>query len=798
MDPAHPAERLAYLLADSRTSLIITTSDIGDDLPAGRTPTLTLDDRFTPALLSLHPTTPPDLTHHPLQAAYLIYTSGSTGQPKAVTITHHNLINYLTVTPPRLSIGQPEASYALLQNTVTDFANTILFTSLTTGGTLHIPPADTATDPQHLAAYLAEHPIDHYKIVPSHLAALTHATNPAALLPRLTLTLGGEAIAPADLHKLHQHTTGQIINNHYGPTETTIGTLTTPLAATSSPQPAPLGTPIPNTTAHILSPHLDPQPPGIPGELHISGPGLARGYHNRPALTAERFIAAPNGERLYRTGDRAHHHPNGPIHFHGRTDHQIKLRGYRIEPAEIQHTLTTHQAITTALITLHHDRLIAYLVPSDHEQGIPPAPELRDYLRGSLPEHMIPAVFIELAEFPRTPNGKIDRRALPDPDTAHHDNADAYQPPLTPTHHLLADIWQDLLNVEQVGITDNFFDLGGHSLLATQAISRIRTTTGHEVGLGDLFDHPTIAELSDLLVATSGSEVLPDHRSMVRIRWGSVSPAIFAVHSVTGAASDFTGLARNLAPEQQWFALQARGLDGAETPSESVEEMAAAYLDEVLAVQQEGPYLFAAWSMGGYVAVEMARQAEARGLEVGGVFLIGPPLHRLRRGIDKARDTRQLRGLMRRLDDVIAAEPGTRLSQSDEELLLELWAVKGDLLTDLRAGEKQALRVARVVAANSLAVLHHRARRGVKPYTGRVVLLVPEDDPKELQTGLLDQWRSSLAGTPEVQYVPGTHEAIIREEGAAHAGARLSEEITRLQRGTPNETAVREPRVGDK
>ncbi|WP_219539964.1 AMP-binding protein, partial [Nonomuraea guangzhouensis] len=214
------------------------------------------------------------------------------------------------------------------------------------------------TDPQHLAAYLNDHPIDHYKIVPTHLNALTHTTPPHTLLPHHTLILGGEATTPTHLHNLLTHTTTQTIHNHYGPTETTIGTITTPLTTT----PPTLGTPLPNTTAHILDSHLSPVPVGVAGELHIGGTGLARGYHNQPALTAQRFIAAPEGQRLYRTGDQTRRHANGHIHFLGRNDHQIKLRGHRIEPAEIEHTLTTHPTITNALITLHHDRLIAYLV----------------------------------------------------------------------------------------------------------------------------------------------------------------------------------------------------------------------------------------------------------------------------------------------------------------------------------------------------------------------------------------------------------------------------------------------------
>ncbi|MFD1548020.1 condensation domain-containing protein, partial [Nonomuraea guangzhouensis] len=261
---------------------------------------------------------------------------------------------------------------------------------------------------------------------------------------------------------------------------------------------------LPNTHTHVLDPHLNPVPVGVAGELHIGGTGLARGYHHRPALTAQHFIAAPEGQRLYRTGDQARWRADGQLDFLGRTDHQIKLRGYRIEPAEIEHTLTEHPAINAALVTTHHDQLIAYLVPGD--EPIPPVNELRDHLRATLPDHMIPTTYIELAAFPLTPNGKIDRPALPTPNT---DRSATYQPPTTPTEELLATIWADLLHLDQIGTTDNFFELGGHSLLATQAITRTRTTFNTDINVADLFDHPTITDLATVIDARATADQAP-------------------------------------------------------------------------------------------------------------------------------------------------------------------------------------------------------------------------------------------------------------------------------------------------
>ncbi|WP_345145014.1 amino acid adenylation domain-containing protein, partial [Dactylosporangium darangshiense] len=386
LDPAHPAERLAYMLSDSGAAMLITTGALRDRTESSL-PAVVLDDPTTATI----PNGQPRQRVHPEQAAYVIYTSGSTGRPKGVIATHHGLINYTLAIPTRTGTGRPGGQYALLQPATTDFGNTIILAALSTGGSLYLPDPDRTIDPGYLATFLHTHHIDYLKIVPSHLAALTTDHPLPELLPGDTLILGGErtpTTLAADLAQLPV----QLIN-HYGPTETTIGVST----HTGSHAGATIGRPIANTRAHILDRHLNPVPIGTAGELHIAGAGITRGYTGQPAQTAERFIANPftdDGSRLYRTGDLARWQPNGHLEYLGRADHQIKIRGHRIEPAEIQTALTTHPAITTAIVTEHNQQLTAYLIGPD---GLPPADELRAHLQRTLPEHMIPTHYIELA-----------------------------------------------------------------------------------------------------------------------------------------------------------------------------------------------------------------------------------------------------------------------------------------------------------------------------------------------------------------------------------------------------------------
>ena len=506
LDPEYPPARLAFMLADSRATVVAGPADVIDELPAGRARVIALDDPATAAALRAAPTAAPQVRVRPEQVAYVIYTSGSTGTPKGVQVTHGGLVNYVAGVPGRVGLGEPGGRYALLQPPVTDFGNTVIFTSMATGGVLHVADGGTVTDSVALAGYLARHDIEYLKVVPSHLTALAGGEEPGPLLPARTLVLGGEAASVGWVRRLLEAAGSRPVVNHYGPTETTIGVVTTPLSQGHlAGGVVPIGRPVANTRAFVLDRHLNPVPVGVAGELWIGGAQLARGYRGRPALTAERFVADPfagDGARLYRTGDRVRWNAAGLLEFLGRGDDQVKVRGYRVEPGEVEAALAAHPRVRAAVVAVdgdgdrddHGRRLVAYLVPADPSAGTPPVSELREFLGGRLPGFMIPAVFTELSALPLTTNGKLDRAALPAPDGARPDVA-AFIAPSGEVEVLLAGVWAQVLGVSAVGAQDNFFELGGDSILSIQVVSRARALGVH-LTPAQLFEHQTVAALA--------------------------------------------------------------------------------------------------------------------------------------------------------------------------------------------------------------------------------------------------------------------------------------------------------------
>ncbi|HEU0300193.1 MAG TPA: amino acid adenylation domain-containing protein, partial [Longimicrobium sp.] len=514
VDPAWPAERIAGTLADAGVSVVIATRELADSA-AAHPAQLVLIDGDAERIAS-HPETLPipySLFPIPSQLAYVIYTSGSTGRPKGVMIEHRQLASYVGGVLARLDLPEG-ASYATVTTLAADLGHTSVFPALCTGGALHVVTHERGGDAEAFAELMRRAPVDVLKITPSHLAALLAGSDPAAVLPRRRLVLGGEASRAEWIDSIRELAPELRILNHYGPTETTVGVLAgfaDQLRAAASGT-VPLGRPLPGARVYVLDPQGAEQPVGIPGELFAGGAGVGRGYLARPGMTAERFVPDPfapaAGARMYRTGDRARRLEDGSLEFLGRVDDQVKIRGFRVEPGEVAAVLAGHPALCEAAVVARTDdgetRLVAYVVAADGEA--PPADELRQALATRLPDYMLPSAFVALEALPLTANGKVDRRALPEPE---YGSEDTYVAPRTPVEEVLAGIWTDVLRIERVGVHDDFFVLGGHSLLATRVVARIRQAFGAEVPLRALFEHPTVAGLAGLIAGSERAALPP-------------------------------------------------------------------------------------------------------------------------------------------------------------------------------------------------------------------------------------------------------------------------------------------------
>ncbi|MFD3658951.1 amino acid adenylation domain-containing protein, partial [Streptomyces sp. NPDC058620] len=425
LDPEYPADRLAFMLGDSRASVLVGTEELVDELPVGRLRTVVVDDPVVVGVLAGLPSSAPEVRSGPDQLAYVMYTSGSTGRPKGVQVTRGGLVSYVVSVADRVGWGVVGGRFGLLQPMVTDLGNTVVFGCLVSGGVLHVVGADVAVDGRGVAGFVREWGIDFVKVVPSHLAALVAGCGGEVglLVPRRGLVLGGEGASASWLRGVVEAAGDCVVVNHYGPTETTVGVVAGVLVVGSgglADGVVGLGRPLGNSRVYVLGGGLEPVPVGVVGELFVGGVQVARGYVGRAGLTGERFVADPfvgDGSRMYRTGDRVRWLGDGRLEFVGRVDAQIKVRGFRVEPGEVEAALVGHARVRSAVVVARGEgserRLVAYLVPDGQGEGIPSVGELRVFLGGRLPEYMVPSVFVELSELPLTANGKLDHAALP-------------------------------------------------------------------------------------------------------------------------------------------------------------------------------------------------------------------------------------------------------------------------------------------------------------------------------------------------------------------------------------------------
>lgn len=640
LDPTYPEDRLIWMMRDAQVHWLLTQASLCQRQVARQSAILPVLIDPGPEITDSAPPQTPEEGVAPNQLAYVIYTSGSTGTPKGVQIEHQGLTNLATAQIQAFGITP---GHRVLQFASFNFDASIseIAMALCAGATLYLAPAPALLPGPPLQKLLREHEITHVTLTPSTLALLSPASFPALE----TLIVAGEA-CPGYL--VHQWSQGRRFFNAYGPSESTV--CTTIMACTETPYAAgdgapPIGRPIANVQVYLLDPERQPVPIGVPGELYVGGIGVARGYLNRPELTAERFIEwqaaeetlpsshKPPPKRLYKTGDLARSLPDGTIEFLGRLDHQVKVRGYRVELEEVEGRLQSHPGVQDAVVVADGEtadrRLLAYWTPSTHTAVS--SAELRLHLGETLPEYMLPAHFIQLPTLPLTPNGKVDRRALPAPADVALANK-SHVPPQNALEQKLAALWAAVLQTPVVGIHDNFFEIGGHSLLAMRLLSRIEETLGKPLTLATLLQNPTVAQLARQLAPVA--QPLPHTKSpggntgtagspLVLLQPQGQHPPFFFVHPIGGNVLCYRALAQALGTTQPFYGLQSPSLQAEATaPSPRIEEMAALYRQAVARVSPHGPYRIGGWSMGGVVAYEMACQWAKEGTPVALVALI--------------------------------------------------------------------------------------------------------------------------------------------------------------------------------
>ena len=508
-----PAARIAQQMSESGAKVVVTVRSHAAKLPGGVRVVALDDDAALRALPEANPESHIASEH----LAYVLFTSGSTGVPKGVAVTHGNIVHYTRAVSRVLSLSGDEPltgaarHFGLVSTLAADLGNTSLYPSLLSGATLHVLGNDVATEPARFAQYMATHPLDILKITPNHLKALVAGKSGgelAKVLPREWIVTGGEALSFDVARTLLGAGTCRVLN-HYGPTETTVGVLTyevTPAsleaAERAGAQTVPLGRPLANTYAYVVDAHGEEQPVAIPGELWLGGAGVTAGYLGRADLTSERFVQF-RGESVYRTGDRVRRSSEGTIEFLGRTDDQVKVRGYRVELGEITQVLESHPAVGQSVVVLRTDgddaELVGYVVlqsgyAAAHTER-PTSDILREWVGTQVPGYMVPSVMVIMDALPLTPNGKVDKAGLPAPQGGAA-VAPAYVAPRTPAETQLTTIWTEVLKTERVGVTDNFMDLGGHSLMAIRVLGKISKAFGVRLPLRTLFDAPTVEQLA--------------------------------------------------------------------------------------------------------------------------------------------------------------------------------------------------------------------------------------------------------------------------------------------------------------
>ncbi|HEY0606847.1 MAG TPA: amino acid adenylation domain-containing protein, partial [Herpetosiphonaceae bacterium] len=828
IDPSYPEERLHWLLADSQVALVLTQEGLAERLPTADVPLLAVDQDW--AQIAAQPISDPALVTSPDQLAYMIYTSGSTGTPKGVMVPHRGVINNLMAHQATSCLS---AEDRMLLNYAISFDPSVwsIFWPLITGAQLVLVPSEVRYDSAALVSAIAEQQITILGVSPGHLAVLLEEPQITACTALRYVVCGGENLSREVQTRFFARLSA-VLCNAYGPTEATIDTTLWHCPRVDTPHGSVIGRPLANVQVYVLDRAMQPVPVGVPGELYIGGVGVARGYHRRPDLTAERFVPDPFGHavssepssrahgRLYKTGDLVRYRADGALEFLGRIDQQVKLRGFRIELGEIEAALQEHEAVQSAAVVIREDRpgdrrIVAYVVEEqrtkeqieDQNQeprtknqepqedrttplacrnrgrGRPRFGEgaggegfsstLRQLLQQRLPAYMVPSAFVLLDALPLTPHGKLDRKALPAPEATLADRASSVAP-RDRWEWQLAQIWQDLLGRPQVGVTESFFEIGGHSLLAIRLIAQIQQQFGRTLPLTMLFQAQTIAQLAAHLRQEAAEQ--PWSPLVVLQPHGTQRP-FFCVHPVGGTVLCYAELARLFGEDRPFYGLQARGAEPGQTPHTTIGEMAAEYVAAIRAVQPEGLYLLGGWSLGGLVAFEMARQLQQQGQRVERLVLIdsSPPPPQSE-PIDEeellVRFARDLGGLFGKLLPITADE--LRSQAPDMRLDYVLDQARQHSLVPPDVDLEQMRRLAALFQANQRAAQTYTPQPIAQP----VILLEADDSPGAgARPDLADLWQPLTAGV-EAYQVPGNHYTLLHAPQVQTVAERLKHSLS--------------------
>ncbi|MCY8864481.1 non-ribosomal peptide synthetase DhbF [Bacillus spizizenii] len=784
LDPDYPADRIAFMLEDAQPAFFMTNTKAAENIPpAENVPRIVLDDPELAEKLNTYPAENPSNTDRiqplsPLNTAYVIYTSGSTGVPKGVMIPHQNVTRLFAATDHWFHFSSDDI-WTMFHSYAFDFSVWEIWGPLLHGGRLVIVPHHVSRSPEAFLRLLVKEGVTVLNQTPSAFYQLMQAEREQSDLGQALslryVIFGGEALELSrleDWYNRHPENRPQLINM-YGITETTVHVSYIELDRSMAALRANslIGCGIPDLGVYVLDERLQPVPPGVAGELYVSGAGLARGYLGRAGLTAERFIAdpfGPPGTRMYRTGDVARLRADGSLDYVGRADHQVKIRGFRIELGEIEAALVQHSRLEDAAVIVREDqpgdkRLAAYVIPS-LEDTIDTA-ELRKYAAERLPDYMVPSAFVTMKELPLTPNGKLDRKALPAPDFAVTGRG-----PRTPQEEILCDLFMEVLHLPRVGIDDRFFDLGGHSLLAVQLMSRIREALGVELSIGNLFEAPTVAGLAERLEMGSSQSALD---VLLPLRTSGDKLPLFCVHPAGGLSWCYAGLMTNIGTDYPIYGLQARGIGQREELPKTLDDMAADYIEQIRTVQPKGPYHLLGWSLGGNVVQAMATQLQNQGEEVSLLVMLDAyPNHFL--PIKKAPDDEEALIALLALGGYDPDSLGDK--PLDFETAIEILRRDGSALASL---DESVILNLKNTYVNSVGIL---GSYKPKTFRGNVLFfrstIIPEwFDPIEP-----DSWKPYINGQIEQIDIDCRHKDLCQPEPLAQIGKVLAVKLEEMNK----------------